>query len=223
MTTAELCEQIWQQLENRAAYPVDEVCSLGINAALTLLCLLPPHRYIQEITTTCPAEGLTLDLRQIAPRTITVRRVLVAQSQTDRPTDTAGTWQLLHYTTRAHLSRRDPAWWTRRGLPRNWFALGTQQIALTPRPVVDALVTLTCTALPPASDPNLLTSELALDTLNHPLVVDIAAALLRIKQGAGEAERGLQSLQAIMQDTQIEQALQRLQAMQRNAAALQSA
>ena len=217
MTTGELCERIWQQLENRAAYPVEEVCTLGIDAAVTLLCLLTPQLYTQEITTTLTAELLVLDLRQVAPRALAVRRVLVGQSQTDRPTDTAGTWTLLHHTTREQLSRLDPAWWTRRGVPRKWHALGTQQLAVTPRPVVDVLATLTCAALPPASDPAVLTDELGLDAVQHPMVVDTAAALLRIKQGAGEAERGLQHLQAVMQGTQMEHAIRRLRAMQRDA------
>ena len=223
MTTGELCERIWQQLENRAAYPVEEVCTLGINAAVTWLCLLMPHLYTQEITTTLTADLLVLDLREVAPRATAVRRVLVAQSQTDRPTDTAGTWALLHHTTREQLGRLDPAWWTRRGMPRKWSALGTQQLAVTPRPIVDVLATLTCSALPTASDPNLLTAELALDAVEHPLVVDTAAALLRIKQGAGEAERGLQHLQTIMQGMSMDQAIRRLRTMQRDAAALQPA
>lgn len=223
MTTGDLCEQIWEQLENRAAYPVEEVCALGINAALVLLCLQLPRLYTQEITTTLTAELLALDLRAVAPRTIAVRRIVIGQSQSDRPVEATGTWALLHHTTREQLSRLDSRWWTRRGMPRKWYALGTQQLVVTPRPVVDVLATLTCAALPIASDPNALTAELALDAVQHSMVVDTAAALLRIKQGAGEAERGLQHLQTILQGTQMEQALRRLRAMQRDATALQPA
>ncbi len=216
-TTAQMLEQVSQQLENRSAYTPDEQCRTGLNPAFALVCLLSPMVLTQHSVITITARTMLLDLQVSFPRCIAVQRVFLGQNVTDRPGETAGHFVPLRRTTREQLARRDPQWLTRQAEPRYWYLLGRQQLGWYPRPLVDMTITVSGYALPVEVRATELDAAVGLDAIQHPLVVDLAQQLLMVKQGAGEAERGFQQLQALLQTTALDEPLRRLRRLQQQA------
>ncbi len=219
MVLGEALERISQQLENRAVYTAAEQCTTGVAPALLLLALtMPSYRTVTQVLT-WPALTPLVNYADSFPRLVALRRVVVGQRWADRPVGVFGVEDILRRSTRQHLARRDPLWMTRTGTPRDWIRFGSQQMGLAPRPLSDTTVSLTGTALPATPDPNALNIELDCDPLMQPLVVDLATHFLLLKQGAGEAERGFQRLQQLLQTTALEGPLRQLRRMQAQAVA----
>jgi hypothetical protein len=197
-TFAEMAEAIWTQLENRPLYPLAEVCANGINPAMRLMALMAPYLLMEWYEVTLPAYSLTLDLRQHAPRTHRILRVLRGAAGGDTPQQTLGAFMPLLPTTLDALSSAHPDWLRRTGLPTSYFLLGKHGVACWPRPPVDVLLTLTCAVVPTAATPETQRQTSAFDATLHDRVIDVAVQLLALKEGHGETEAALERLAALL-------------------------
>jgi len=224
-TVAELLDEVALHLgRNREYYPAAEVCRSGLNPALRLLCLLDPTLATERTVVVLPAQSLTLDLRTVAPRAHQVRRVLLGAAGAAVVSRSAAHFAPLAPTTREALARRDPAWLRRTGIPDRWFPLGRHLVAAWPRPVTDHSLTLVCAVVPPPVTADTLTdlsSTPALDSTQHELVARVAAAILLLKDGAGEADRGLQMLMTLFGKEAFTMAAKRLRNLQQQGTQLQ--
>jgi hypothetical protein len=197
-TFAALAEAVWTQLENRPMFPLAEVYANGLNPAMTLLALLHPSWCIARTVATLPAYSLTLDLRQMAPRTHRPLRVLLGRYPGDQALLTSGQYTPLHPTTHAALARLAPTWLRATGVPRKWFLLGAHLLAVYPRPVVDTEVTLVNAVIPTRATLNNQPLAADFDAIHEDELVDVAVTLLRLKEGSVETLQALQKLPDVL-------------------------
>ncbi len=207
MTTADLIEAVFQRLENRAAYTATEIVRSGLNPALTLFALVHAAASIGRVVVTLPAESSFLDLRDVFPQVARLTAITRGQVRTDRPRASLAPMVPLLPMEGATLGRIYPRWIMRRGIPQRWWMMGLSLVGITPRPVADCVLTLTG---------RMRASSLAVDDPHrppeidvgwHPVLAEIAAQLVLVKQGAGEAERALQHLQGLVQQGTLRGAL----------------
>jgi hypothetical protein len=193
-TYTDLAEAIWTQLENRPLYPLEELLANGLNPAMALLTLLRPTLLTRRVPAVLPAYSLTLDLRVVDARAHRVLRVLLGEHGGDIPQPTAGQFRPLLATTREALARLTPTWLHTLGVPRRWFPLGAHLLAVWPRPVVDVPLTLISAVIPPRATVDTQGMRTHLDAATDDELVDLAVAMLRIKEGSVETQQGLQKL-----------------------------
>jgi hypothetical protein len=193
-TFAALAEAIWTQLENVPMFPLAEVYANGLNPAMTLLALLHPSWCLRRTVTTLPAYSLTLDLRQLAPRTHQVVRVLLGRAPGDVSSPTAGQYDPLRPTTHAALAKLTPHWLRATGVPRRWFLLGAHLLAVHPRPVVDMDMTIITAVIPTRATLDNQTRSPDFDAAHDDELIDVAVALLRLKEGSVETLQALTQL-----------------------------
>ena len=215
---SDLLARVWERLgRNTVLYPAQEVLDSGLNPAQTLVTLLNPSLITKRVAVPLIAEETFIDLRQVAPRHIRVRRVVLGNVVTEDPTASLSIVTDLAATTLATLRARSRTWWQDTGVPKYWYMHGRYMIGIYPRAANAEVLTLISTALPTlfVIDNLQAVSELPLGL--HPVLSDIAAALLLIKQGHVEAERAIQRLGIYLgQDIikPMQQALTRLQRRQ---------
>jgi hypothetical protein len=197
-TFAELAEAIWTQLENVPMFPLAEVYANGLNPAMTLLALLHPSWCLRRTVATLPAYSLTLDLRQLAPRTHRPLRVLLGRHPGDLPLSTTGQYDPVRPTTRDALAKLRPHWLRATGVPRRWFLLGANLLAFYPRPVVDMEMTVVCAVIPTRATLDNQTLTPDFDAAHDDELIDVAVALLRLKEGSVETLQALKQLPAVL-------------------------
>lgn len=212
-TMAELAEQVYLHLENRALYPLSEVYANGLSPSMRLLCLLDKSLLTQRVAVTLPAYSLVIDLRAVMPRTHQVLRVVLGDATTEVQARTGSHFTPLVPTTRERLALLHPAWLKTVRVPSKWFMLGRHLLCCWPRPMTDMVVTLISAVVPTAASVNAQSVAPDIDVAQHPLVADIAAGLLMVKEGAGEAERAVQMLSTIAGKEPFTAAAKRLREM----------
>ena len=192
---SDLLTRVWERLgRNTVLYPETEIIDSGLNPAQTLLVLLNHTVLTKRVTALLIAEEAFIDLRQVAPRLLHLNRVVLGNVVTDDPSRSLGRVSDLKATTREHLRWKSPAWWRTVGVPKQWYPHGRYWIAVYPRAVAALTLTLVYTALP---TPFSITEPQAVSDLPvalHPVIADIAAALLLCKEGQIETQRAIQHL-----------------------------
>ena len=212
---AALAEQIYTHLENRALYPLPEIYANGLSPAMRLLTLLDKSLLTQRTAVTLPAFSLTIDLRSVAPRTHQVLRVVLGDATTEVQTRTASHFTPLVPTTRERLALLHPGWLKIVRVPSKWFLLGRHLLAIWPRPMTDLVVTIIAAAVPVAASVDAQALSPEIDPAQHALLAGVAACLLMVKEGAGEAERAVQRLGELVGKEAFSAAAKRLRDMQR--------
>lgn len=195
---ADLAEAVWTQLEARALYPLAEVFANGINPAMRLMTLLKPSLLTQRVEYSFPAYSLVVDLRSVAPRTHQVLRVFLGAVGGDGFLTPAAPFVPLYPTTRHAMAHLRPDWLKSINLPRQYFWLGHQQLALWPRAPHDLTLTLTCAVVPTPATPETQQASPELDATVHDRIADLASELLRLKEGQGDTEQALQRLSTLL-------------------------
>lgn len=176
-------------------YSPDEILVNGLNPAQNLLVLLDPTLLTKRAPVPLIAKEAFMDLRMVAPRCLAIHRVVVGDVSADDPTRSQGLTGELHPCTREQLRwQRD--WWRKEALPSKWYMHGRHWLGVTPRPAVPLTLTLIYAALPMAFTATNLTAVSELATTLHPLLADIGAALVLVKEGQMEASRAVNLLQA---------------------------
>ena len=190
MTGADLLQRIWLKLdENTVFYPQAEVIANGINPAMRLITLLKPELLTQRVAYAVLAEQSIINIRELAPRHWALRRVMVGTTTGDAPTKTTlGELDALRYVSMEYLSARDD-WFEQRGPLQSYTLHGRFLLILYKRPEADRTITLIFRAMPTAFDINTMEQSPAFAETEHPLIVDVATALLLLKEGQVQTEK----------------------------------
>lgn len=195
MTGSDILQDIWKKLgSNTTFYPEAEVIVNGINPAMRLLCLMKPDLLNQRVAVTLVAETSLIDLREQAPRSWILRRVMLGTMTGDAPSKTAyGELKPLLRTSIEKISwQRD--WFSKRGTPEAYYQHGRDWIGIYKRPTADRALTLIYRAIPTAFTTNTMSDSPAFAEVWHPLIADIATALLLIKEGETQTAKARQML-----------------------------
>ena len=190
MTGSDILQRIWDHLGgNTTFYVEEEVIVNGINPAMRLLCLLKPELLTQRVAVTVSAEQSFVDMREQAPRHWILRRVVLGTITSDAPTKTAyGEFVDLPYMSLDQLSAHAD-WFRRRGPIQGYYRHGRFHLGVYKRPEADRNITLIFRAVPTAFTTNTMSSSPAFADVWHPLVGDVAAALLLLKEGNVQIEK----------------------------------
>ena len=190
MTGADLLQRIWDHLGgNTTFYVEEEVIVNGINPAMRLLCLLKPELLSQRVLVTISAEQSFVDMRESAPRHWILRRVVLGDITGATATKSAyGEFVDLPYMSLDQLSAHTD-WFRRRGPIQGYYRHGRFHLGVYKRPEADRSITLIFRAVPTAFTTDTMGNSPAFADVWHPLVGDVAAALLLLKEGNVQIEK----------------------------------
>lgn len=201
MTLTDLLNATSQKLdENTVFWTPEETILNGINPAMRLITYSKPALLTRRVATTITGEAATVDLRLVAPRSWQLTRVVLGDATTEDPVASNLEYRKLDPTTLESIVwRRD--WFNRRGQVTQYWRWGDHWLGFWKRPTVSTTVTLIFRAIPLAFTANDRfanpSPEPELPNVWHPLIPDIATALLIIKEGVVQTEKA----QAILSQT----------------------
>ena len=190
MTGSDLLQSIWLKLGGNATfYPETEVIVNGINPAMRLIAMLKPESLTQRVALTLVAETSLIDLREHAPRAWMLRRVMLGTVTGDTPTKTDyGELRALVRTSVAKLSW-ERNWFSKRGTPTDYYQHGREWMGVYKRPTADRTLTLIYRAIPTAFTTGTMDASPVFADVWHPLIADVATALLLIKEGETQIQK----------------------------------
>ena len=190
MTGSDILQRIWDHLGgNTTFYVEEEVILNGINPAMRLLCLLKPELLTQRVLVTVSAEQSFVDMRESAPRHWILRRVILGDITGATATKSSyGEFFDLPYMSLDHLNARSD-WFKQRGPIQGYYRHGRFHLGVYKRPEADRNITLVFRAVPTAFTTNTMSSSPAFADVWHPLVGDVGAALLLLKEGHTQIEK----------------------------------
>ena len=216
LSLGDLTTRVWERLgRNPVLYPPAEIIDSGLNPAQTLLALLNHTVLTRRVTASLITEEAFIDLRQVAPRLLHLKRVMLGTVLTEDPSRSLGVVNDLKATTRDLLRWKSQSWWRAVGVPKQWYPHGRHWIAVYPRAVSALTLTLVYAALPTRfslTDPQAVSD---LPVALHPVIADIAAALLLCKEGQMEAQRAIQHLAGHLGQDALQPAQKALGRLQR--------
>jgi len=212
MNTTELITRVQTKLgANTRLYPDEEVVQSGINPAMRLLCLFRPDALITRTTVALSAGQLTVDLRQVMPRAWRVERVLLGTMIGDDPTRVAATGEfrdLRPVSVHQLFYRR--RWLAEVGNPQYYFLWGAFLLGVYRRPTTASTITIEARSVPLPLSTAMPAAVPEVQEVYHPLISDIAVALLLMKEGITEIEKAGALLSMALNDTAFRKLLPRL-------------
>jgi len=214
MNTAELITRVQTKLgANTRLYPDEEVVESGLNPALRLLCVFRPDALITRVTVALVAEQLTVDLRQVMPRAWHIRRVMLGTITGDDITRVAATGEFrdLRPVSLHQLFYRR-RWLAEVGTPQYYFLWGAFLLGVYRRPVTATTLTIEARAVPLPLTVATPTAVPEIQEVYHPLLSDVAEALLLMKEGVIEIEKAGAVLSTALNDTAFRTLLPRIPA-----------
>lgn len=190
MTGSEILQRVWDHLGgNTTFYTEPEVIVNGINPAMRLLCLLKPDLLTQRVLVTVSAEQCIVDMREQAPRHWTLRRVVLGDITGASATKTDyGEFVELPYMSLDQLNARSD-WFKQRGPIQGYWQHGRFHLGVYKRPEAARDITLVFRAVPTAFTTGTMGNSPAFAAVWHPLVADVSAALLLLKEGTSQIEK----------------------------------
>jgi hypothetical protein len=216
MNTQELVQRTYEHLGIGQAvfWPESEVVTNGLNPAQRLLCLLKPDLYTLRTLIQRGVDDPVIDLRSAAPSAWRPQRVVLGDVTLvpPKPIPTQGRLGDLRKISLASLrGQRD--WMTRLApAPTHWYTHGFSLIGLWPRNSQPLTLTLVYAALPPALSWSQPTQQADLPVQWHPVIADLAAPLMQIKEGRGECQQAIQQMEALLKIEPLRQLLKQMQA-----------
>jgi len=200
MTTFELLQRTYAILQSNEVFWVpDEVVMNGLNAAQRLLAVRNPSLVVQRTRLDLVAHEVLVDLRTVAPRAWRVERVALGDATVSTlPPITERRGDLRKTTLAALRSHRD--WFMRTAaVPHAWYVHGMTWLGLYPRQTQALTVTLVSSALPMPLALNEPARESELPHVWHPVLPEVASALLQMKEGMGpELDQAMARLQGVI-------------------------
>ena len=226
MTTDELVTRTYGHLGigQSVYWPQDEVVSNGLNPAQRLLCLLKPDLVTVRTVITQEVDDTLIDLRVKVPRSFRLQRITLGDVSltASGPVATQGRMGDLRRISLASL-RQQRDWMTRFApVSTHWYTHGLTLIGLWPRNSRQVTLTLTHAALPAPLTWSVPTQEPDLPTQWHPVIADLAAPTLMLKEGQTEVEIALKAMEAIIQTEPVRQLLKQMQAEKYREQAMQA-
>ena len=222
MQTTALLARIYEHLGEGATtfWTPEEVVVNGLNPAQRLLALLQPTLCTTRTLVTLPPDTLVLDIRPLTPRSWRTQRVVLGDVRTEDPLLSAGRVGDLRRTTLSAL-RGQPEWMqARQALPSHWYAHGLHLLGIWPRVAQALVLTLVDSALPTPLSHTQPTQEPEIVPAFHPILADVGAELMRLKEGQTEVTLAVTRMQALLGAEPFAALLKTLKATQARAAAL---
>jgi hypothetical protein len=217
VNTAQLIERVYQHLQdNHLRYPESEVVGNGLNPAQDLLLLFNPTVLHRRTLCCLPACAQFTDLRIWAPRLLTLLRVVRGDVSADRPDAPSG-WLFPLESTRLCSFSTDLAWMSREGEPTRYFRHGRYLLGVWPRPRTETHLTLIYESLAERLSLDAPEGCSELPQEMHPVIADLAAQLLLMKEGSGETDRALSQMQSLLGAETMTLAVKRMHEMRRDA------
>ena len=217
MTTEELVDRTYQRLGigQDVFWTRFECVENGLNPAQRLLCLLKPDLVTVRTVITQEVDDTLIDLRVKVPRSFRLQRITLGDVSltASGPVPTQGRMGDLRRISLASL-RQQRDWMTRFApTPTHWYTHGLTLIGLWPRNSRQVTLTLTHAALPAPLTWSVPTQEPDLPTQWHPVIADLAAPLMLLKEGSPtESEIAIKQMEAIIQTEPLRQLLKQMQA-----------
>ena len=185
--------------ENTPYYPSSSIVLDGINPAMRLIAMRKVH-LTRRTTQVISAESVTVDLRQAAPRLWRLKRVVLGTITGDDPSISGTEYRRINPASLESIAwQRD--WFLHRGAVTQYWHYGQHWIGMYKRPIAATTITLIFDAMPLAFTIEDITgpsqSSPELPEVYHPMIADIAYALLIVKEGAVESTRAEQVLQLV--------------------------
>ena len=218
MQTADLVTRTYQHLGIGQAvfWPQDEVVTNGLNPAQRMLCLLKPDLVTLRTLVTQGIDEPLIDLRLKAPKAWRMQRIVLGDVTLTppKPLPTQGRLGDLRKISLASLrGQRD--WMTRFApTPSHWYTHGLHLIGLWPRNQRSVTLTLVYAAVPTALSWSVPTQEPDLPTQWHPVIADLAANVLVLKEGKGESAQAIAQMAAVLKTEPLRQLLKQMRAEQ---------
>jgi len=218
MNTQELVDRTYQKLGigQRVFWTESETVDNGLNPAQRLLCLLRPDLYTRRTLIQRGVDEPLIDLRSAAPSAWRPQRIALGDVTLTPPVPvpTQGRLGDLRKISLASLrGQRD--WMTRLApTPTHWYTHGLSLIGTWPRHTQPVTLTLVYAAVPTALSWSVLTQEPDLPTQWHPVLSDLAANLLMLKEGKGECQQAVQQMETILKVEPLRQLLKQMRAEQ---------
>jgi hypothetical protein len=185
-------------------WTADNIVTNGLNLAQRLLVLVNPGLLVQRTLVVVAGDTPLLDLRAVAPTMLSLQRVALGDLTQTPPVPAYGQVGDLRKTTLQSL-RTQRFWWQQRApVPTHWFAHGLHLVGLWPRVREDAVVpmglplTLIGSTVPTPLSASALTQVPDLAAPWHPLLADVAAAVMALAEGAGTCEMAVQQLALLL-------------------------
>jgi hypothetical protein len=217
MTVNEILQRIGEKLGTFEFYTQAEMIANGLNPAQRLLCLLTPEALTQRTTITLAANEIFVDLRQSAINSWQIRRVILGTITGEDATRSNGEFRDILPASLGWMSgRRD--WFTKTGAVQRYARHGRFWLVFYRRPVQSETLTLIYRAVPTAFTTASLASTPDVQSSYHPLLADIATALLLIKEGVTESDKAVRMLSEIFGTEHFEPLRKALDRMQRQSA-----
>jgi len=200
MTTFELLQRQQQHLGEQTAFYTDsELLVNGLNPALRLLCLARPTLLRQRQAITITADLPFYDLRQLGSRIVRLHRVVVGTITGDDLTADATTGRIGDLTPISvlKLAASQAAWLKQQG-PAEHYWEWRDWLGIFPRPATAMTVTIIYDALPTALTLETPDTVPDLAAVYHPLIAEMAAGLVRVKEAGVEGQRGLATVARLL-------------------------
>lgn len=198
MTTYDLLQRMYVKLgEQTRFYTPEEMVLNGLNPAQRLLTRVYPQLLPKRRLLTVTADLPFYDLRLLDPQLSSRRvwRVVLGDVTTDAPTPSVASGEL-HDLTRTTVTKlayhRD--WLNQRGPLEHFWTWGTHWLGLYKRPVYAASVTVIYGAVPTPLNVDIPTGVPDIIGAYHPLLSDVATALVLAKEGGVEGQRALATI-----------------------------
>lgn len=227
MNTTTLVDRTYQKLGigQRTFWTEIECVDNGLNPAQRLLCLLKPDLVTVRTVITQEVDDTLIDLRVKVPRSFRMQRITLGDVSltASGPVPTQGRMGDLRRISLASL-RQQRDWMTRFApTPSHWYTHGLTLIGLWPRNSRQVTLTLTHAALPAPLTWSVPTQEPDLPTQWHPVIADLAAPMLLLKEGSPvESKIAIEQMEAIIQTEPLRQLLKQMRAEQYREKAMQA-
>jgi len=197
-------------------WPFPEVVENGLNPAQRILCLLKPDLYTLRTLAPRGVDDPVIDLRSAAPSAWRMQRIALGNITLvpPKPVPTQGRLGDLRKISLTSLrGQRD--WMTRLApRPSHWYTHGLHLIGTWPRATQPVTLTLVYAAMPPALAWSAPTQEAALPVQWHPVIADLAANLLMLKEGKGECQQAIAQMETLVKAEPLRQLLKQMRAEQ---------
>jgi len=217
MTVNEILQRIGEKLGTFEFYTQAEMIANGLNPAQRLLCLLKPDALTQRTTVTLAANEVFVDLRQAAIQAWQIRRVVLGTITGEDAGRSNGEFRdILPASLNWLTGRRD--WFTKAGSVERYARYGRFWLVFYKRPVQSETITLVYRGVPTAFTTTSLASSPDVQTSYHPLLAEIATALLLCKEGITETDKAVRILSEIFGTEHFEPLRKMLDRMQRQSA-----
>lgn len=219
MNVSQLVSKTYAKMENNTTFWTrEEVILNGLNPAQRLLMLYKPELIVTKTTISLSEDQCFYDLRTSGTNLLVrLQRVIVGDATTDPVTPSQGRFYRLRTATINGLRTKGDWLKKRAPYPTHYARYGMFWLVIYPRQSLSHTLTLIANAIPAALGTGLESGNTEVDIPEswNNLLPEIAAALLLLKEGAGESSESIRMLSSILSKEDIEGITKKLASTQK--------